>query len=91
MKHIVSYSGGFCVKAGLGQFKKLHELLPDRYADNEKQEQEAMKNNPNLRPFLRKTINGKLTYITMKEYREKYLDKLTEDEAMEFGGCWCAL
>ena len=85
--------GGFCVKAGLGQFKKLYELLPEIYAENERQEQEAIKNNPKLKSFLRKTINGKLTYISMKEYREKYLEhnKVTEDEAMEFGGCGCAL
>lgn len=85
--------GGFCVKAGLGQFKKLYELLPEVYAENEKQEQEAIKNNPKLKHFLRKTINGKLTYISMKEYRENYLvpNQVTEDESMEFGGCGCAL
>lgn len=85
--------GGFCVKAGLGQFKKLYELLPETYAENEKQEQDAITNNPKLKPFLRKTINGKLTYISMKEYRENYLvpNQVTEDEAMEFGGCGCAL
>lgn len=85
--------GGFCVKAGLGQFKKLYELLPEIYAENERQEQEAMQKNPSLRAFLRKTINGKLTYLTMKEYRERYLEtnQVTEDEALEFGGCGCAL
>lgn len=85
--------GGFCVKAGLGQFKKLFELLPEVYEYNEKEEQTAMYKNPNLRPFLRKTINGKLTYITMKEYRESYLEtnNVTDDESMEFGGCGCAL
>lgn len=85
--------GGFCVKAGLGQFKKLYEFLPEVYAENERQEQEAIKNNPNLKPFLRKSIGGIRTYISMKDYREKYLmpNKVTEDEAMEFGGCGCAL
>lgn len=85
--------GGFCVKAGLGQFKKLWEMLPDVYADNEREEQLAIKKNPNLRHFLRKTINGKLTYISMRDYRINYLEKnlVSEDENNEFGGCGCAL
>lgn len=83
--------GGFCVKAGLAQFKKLYELLPEVYMENEKEELAAMVRNPNLRPFLKKTINGVKHYITMKEYREKYLSQLTPDEELEFGGCGCAL
>ena len=85
--------GGFCVKAGLGQFKKLYELLPEVYAENERQEELAYKDNPNLRPFLRKTIGGKLRYITMKQYREWFLESngITEDESIDFGGCGCAL
>lgn len=83
--------GGFCVKAGLGQFKKLYELLPDVYMQNELEEQNAIKRNPNLRPFLKKMIKGEVHYITMKEYREKYLNQITEEESLEFGGCGCAL
>jgi hypothetical protein len=42
---------------------------------------------------LRKTINGKLTYISMRDYRINYLEKnlVSEDENNEFGGCGCAL
>jgi hypothetical protein len=85
--------GGFCVKAGLGQFKKLWEMLPDVYTDNEREEQLAIQKNPNLKHFLRKTINGKLTYISMRDYRINYLEKnlVSEDENNEFGGCGCAL
>lgn len=83
--------GGFCIKAGLGQFKLLWETLPSVYLTNEAEEQEAIARNPNLRPFLQKTISGVKHYITMKEYREKYLQTITEDEALEFGGCGCAL
>jgi hypothetical protein len=85
--------GGFCVKAGLGQFKKLWEMLPDVYTDNEREEQLAIKKNPNLKHFLRKTINGKLTYISMRDYRINYLEKnlVSVDENNEFGGCGCAL
>ena len=85
--------GGFCVKAGLGQFKKLYEFLPDVYMANEQEEQEAMRKNPKLKPFLRKSVNGTRVYLTMREYREEYLEKsaVTADEALEFGGCGCAL
>jgi len=83
--------GGFCVKSGQAQFKKLWEMLPDTYADNEQQEQIAMTKNPSLKPFLRKTINGKLRYLTLKEYREEFLDTGKEVDETDFGGCGCAL
>lgn len=57
-------------------------------------EREAMKCNPNLRPFLRKTINNKLLYLTMEEYRLQYLEKkvpLSTDEEFDYGGCGCAV
>lgn len=85
--------GGFCVKAGQGQFKKLFDNLPDRYLHHEQKEQDAMNRNKNLKPFLRKTINGKLHYLTLKEFRVNHLEKnsLSEDDKQEFGGCGCAL
>lgn len=83
--------GGFCIKAGLGQFKKLYENLPETYLKNEREEELAMQQNPNLRPFLKKMIKGQIKYITLREYREKYLEHITEDEALDFGGCGCAL
>lgn len=83
--------GGFCVKAGLGQFKLLWETLPEVYLANEAEEQLAIAHNPKLKPFLQKTIKGIRYYITMKEYREKYLQTITEEESLEFGGCGCAL
>lgn len=85
--------GGFCVKAGLGQFKLLFEKLPERYRYHEDKEQQAINNNPNLRPFLKKMIKGKTIYLTMKEYRVQFLEKnkITEAEKLDFGGCGCAL
>lgn len=84
--------GGFCVKAGLTQFEKLYRLLPDVYLENESQEQLAIKNNPNLRPFLVKTIKGVKHYLTLKSYREQYLDnKDYKEDKYDYGGCGCAL
>lgn len=85
--------GGFCVKAGLGQFKKLYENFPDRYTYHENKEQYLIINNPKLRPFLKKMVNGEVFYLTMKQYREQFLEHnlVTSDESLEFGGCGCAL
>lgn len=83
--------GGFCIKSGQAQFKTLWKMLPEVYAENEDQEQLALSNNSKLRPFLRKTINGKLRYLTLKEYREEFLEPDNKVDETEFGGCGCAL
>jgi hypothetical protein len=86
--------GGFCVKAGLGQFKLLWERLPERYLEHEATEQALIAENPKLRPFLRKrSTTAPTRYMTMKEYREEFLEpqKVSLDESMDFGGCGCAL
>lgn len=85
--------GGFCVKAGLGHFKRLYELLPDVYLMHENEQEAAQKGNPKLKPFLRKNINGEIIYLTLKQYREAYLEEagVSEDESLEHGGCGCAL
>lgn len=85
--------GGFCVKAGLGQFKKVYEKLPEVYKYHEDKMEELILENPKLKPFLRKTVDKKQYYLTLKEYREQYLEKsnITEEESLEFGGCGCAI
>lgn len=81
--------GGFCVKAGLGQFKLLYEQLPDTYLHHEERELAAMQRNPKLRPFLRKVEQGQQLYLTMREYRTLYLEPqlVSEDESLSYGGC----
>ena len=66
--------GGFCVKAGLHHYRTLYTNDRERYLYFEKKEEEVYTQIPNARPFLRKTVKGKLTYITLKEYRLKYLE-----------------
>lgn len=86
--------GGFCVKAGLGQFKMLWEKLPEVYAHHEAMEQRLIAANPKLRPFLRKrSKNAPTRYLTMREYRLEFLEphRVSPDDAMDFGGCGCAL
>lgn len=85
--------GGFCVKGGLGHFKNLWEKLPEVYLENEMREEALIARNPKLRPFLKKMIKGKIYYLTMKQYREKYLmlGNISEEDKLDFGGCGCAL
>lgn len=82
--------GGFCVKAGLGQFKQLFEKLPERYKYHEEKEQKVLALGG--LPFLRKTIKKEKRYISLKEYRIEYLETgLAEEDRFDIGGCACAL
>lgn len=85
--------GGFCVKAGMGQFKLLFEKLPNRYKEHEEKQEEIMRRNPKLKPFIRKVTNKVPRYMSLKEYREEFLEPnlVNDDDASDFGGCGCAL
>jgi len=85
--------GGFCVKAGLGHYKALYEANLDRYKLFEAEEAEVYKSIGKQYPFLKKQTSGIRRYITLKEYREEFLEqnKVTRDEATEYGGCGCAI
>lgn len=79
--------GGFCVRSGLAQFDLLRRSFPDRFKWHKEQQQALSAAVPSAnRPFLRKTINGKLNYITLAEFEEM---KLSESEQLDFGGCGC--
>lgn len=80
--------GGFCIKAGHGQFALLLRQLPDRYAEHEKREQE-------IRDYLGKDIailrdreGGDSTPLTLKALRERIEAGHPIDE-LDFGGCAC--
>jgi hypothetical protein len=85
--------GGFCIKAGLGHYKALYDASPDRYAEFERKELEVYATIGKTNPFLRKTNNGTVRYLTLKEYREEFLSTsaISKEEMMEFGGCGCAI
>lgn len=87
--------GGFCVKAGLAHYKHLLEVDRERYLEFERKEAETYAKIGKKYPFLRKTINGKLEYITLRQYRqmlEANTCELSDDDKYQFGGCAaCAL
>lgn len=80
--------GGGCVRAGQGQFKKLLEVMPDRFAEWEKREQ-------HMRDFLGKDVsilksvsNGVSRTLTLSELRQQVERKMTIDD-LDLGGCGC--
>jgi len=81
--------GGFCIKSGQAQFKKLYETWPDRYLEMERKEQEVYDHIGSSRPFLRVTEDGELKYLTLKEFRENYLEGGMQCDLFDWGGCGC--
>lgn len=81
--------GGFCVKAGQGQFVLLLRTMPDRFAYHERREQE-------LREFLGRNVSilkdrrgGEAKPMTLRELRERV--ERGEKVGRDMGGCGCAL
>lgn len=78
--------GGFCVRAGTAQFRKLYKEFPERYKHHAEQEQRLLNIIPTTKPFLRKTINSKLNYITLKDFEA---EAKTCQLDLNYGGCGC--
>jgi len=85
--------GGFCIKAGLGHYKALYEANPERYMEFEAKEADVYETIGSVHPFLKKTENKVLRRLTLKQYREEYLEpKLVSlEDSQEYGGCGCAI
>lgn len=82
--------GGFCVKAGQGQFKLLLEKMPERYAYHEAKEQE-------IREFLGKNVailrdrrGGRTRPMTLRALR-RWIEAGEHVDETDFGGCGCAI
>lgn len=80
--------GGFCVRAGQAQFKNLLEKFPERYLWHESQQESLFKDQPNLKPFLKKNKNNQTYYLKLKEFREMIQTGEGFDK-YDFGGCGC--
>lgn len=88
--------GGFCVKAGLGQFYTLLKTMPERYAYHEQKQEELFAVLGKRVPFLRQTVGGELRYLSLREYREQIeeMERKKEDvgcqiDLFDLGGCGC--
>ena len=81
--------GGFCVRAGLSQFDKLLREMPDRFAHHEAEQEKLVGLVPNVKHFLKKTVNGVSRYLSLKDFRVM-VEKAEEDiPQFDFGGCGC--
>lgn len=85
--------GGFCIKAGLGHYKALFEASPERYAEFEAKEADVYETIGAVYPFLKKTEDKVLRRLTLKQYREEYLEPnlVLPEDSQEYGGCGCAI
>lgn len=81
--------GGFCIKSGQAQFQKLYETWPERYREMEAKEEEVYEHIGSVNPFLRVTEGGELKYLTLKQFREKYLEGPMQCDLFDWGGCGC--
>lgn len=81
--------GGGCVKAGQAQWARLYEVMPERYKWFEDAQEDMMSKVPNARPFLRMTIDKKLNYLTLKEFRLNHLELNKQIDMFDIGGCGC--
>jgi 3'-phosphoadenosine 5'-phosphosulfate sulfotransferase (PAPS reductase)/FAD synthetase len=79
--------GGFCVRSGQAQFKRLLETFPERYAHHEQKEQEMITFLGKDISILRKQVNKEKEKLTMKKLREDIESQLTIDED-DWGGVW---
>ena len=82
--------GGFCVKAGHGQFAALLKNMPERYAYHEQKEQELREVIGKDVAIMRDRRGGTSTPLTLRSFRERIEAEETENVDLDdFGGCGC--
>ena len=88
--------GGGCVRAGQAQFKHLLDVMPDRFAEWEKQE-EKMQNHLGVEvTILSKTTNGKKIPLSLRELRKtaenqpSLIDMTDEGKSCNCSSSWFA-
>lgn len=79
--------GGFCVKTGQKQMALLLKTLPDRYRWHEAQ-QEKLFGKIGKHGFIRRTEDGVLKYLSLKEFRE-FLEAGGNPDLYDNAGCGC--
>lgn len=80
--------GGFCVRAGQGQFLQLLEQNPDRYAWHEQQEQDLRDRLGKDVAILRDRRGGTTRPLTLRTLRER-AEGAGQVDHDDIGGCGC--
>ena len=81
--------GGGCLRAGQGQFKKLLETMPDRFAVWESKEQEMREFLDKDVSILSETVNGVKRPLPLIELRKRAQDNPALIDVLDIGGCGC--
>lgn len=80
--------GGFCVKAGVGQFLRLLEAMPERYRAHEAREEAFRARLGKDVAILRDRKGGETRPLTMRELRERH-ERGQQFDMFDIGGCGC--
>jgi hypothetical protein len=80
--------GGGCVKAGVGHFKHLLRVLPDVYAEWERNEQAMRDYLDKPVAILRRQEGEDMVPMTLAQLRQR-VDDGGQIDAFEIGGCGC--
>jgi hypothetical protein len=81
--------GGGCVRAGQGQFKKLLDVMPDRFAVWEQKEQEMRDQTGKDISILREMVNGIRQPLPLTVLRERAQDQPFLIDELDLGACGC--
>lgn len=82
--------GGFCVKAGHAQFRRLLEVFPDRYREHERREERLREALGKDVTVLRDRRGGKQLPLTMRAFRGR-VEANESIDLFDWGGCGCAV
>jgi hypothetical protein len=81
--------GGGCVRAGQAQFKKLLEIMPERFAMWEEKEQEVIRHIGKDVSILRDMKDGVKRPLPLVELRRRVESAPTLIDETDIGGCGC--
>lgn len=81
--------GGGCVRAGQGQFKKLLEVMPDRFSVWEEKENHMREVIGQDVTILREMVDGVRIPLPLIELRRRHEASPTMIDELDIGGCNC--
>lgn len=80
--------GGFCVKAGQKQAAQLLKHFPENYKWHEEKQEALFVLMDERRPTIRKTTNGKLEYLSLRDFR-LMMESGNQPDLYEEASCAC--
>ena len=81
--------GGGCVRAGQGQFAHLLQVMPERYAEWEANEQDLREHLGADVSILKDRAGGTAVPLTLRAFRERHESDSSQTDMFDIGGCGC--